>query len=259
MVEMMISPVGLGNQFLFHSGGGEPLAPGSFVPVVGSDKAKALIRDGIAVEPQHDDSISVILNRAKTLMELLNEAFGEGGNDATEIGQIVGNIKEILAEAKELAGMVKEAFGEERSDATEIGQIVGSMQETLASAKTLSGMLTDAMGEGSDATKIGTIVGYADSALANLGTITGPEGEVYVNLVESLKSLSSTLDSLDKTAAFIPGQLPQFMGIIMDLRTTLKTAEDVLVALTNNPLLRGGIPEKPQTQDGGISPWTIPF
>ena len=59
--------------------------------------------------------------------------------------------------------------------------------------------------------------------------------------------------------AVLPGQVPQLTGLISELRVTLKSAEDVLVALTNNPLLRGGIPQKLETQSGGTSPRDIQF
>jgi phospholipid/cholesterol/gamma-HCH transport system substrate-binding protein len=37
------------------------------------------------------------------------------------------------------------------------------------------------------------------------------------------------------------------------------TAEDVMVALTNNPLLKNGIPERVETRTGGTSPRDISF
>jgi len=48
-------------------------------------------------------------------------------------------------------------------------------------------------------------------------------------------------------------------GLLMDLRVTMKTAEDVLVALTNNPLLRGGVPSRTESQNTDISPRGIRF
>jgi phospholipid/cholesterol/gamma-HCH transport system substrate-binding protein len=67
------------------------------------------------------------------------------------------------------------------------------------------------------------------------------------------------LDNLDRATAFVPGQLPQIAGIIMDLRVTIKSVEDVLIALTNNPLLKKGVPDRLETHGGGTNPRGIRF
>jgi len=249
LVEMMISPVGLGNQFLFHSGRGDVLPEGTLVPAVGSAQARELIRQGLAVEPRHDDSISLLMNRASSILEELNRlvvqvnvAFGEG-TDETEIGKIAGSIQKTLAGVEVLPQTLD-------SGVNTVVQIIEEIQTDLK-----------------------PILVSIDSILANVTDITedltNPDGflfsildtdkEVYINLIESIKSIASILDNLDRTTAFIPGQLPQVAGLITDLRVTMKSAEDVLVALTNNPLLRGGVPQKPESQSGGTSPRNIRF
>jgi phospholipid/cholesterol/gamma-HCH transport system substrate-binding protein len=45
----------------------------------------------------------------------------------------------------------------------------------------------------------------------------------------------------------------------MDLRVTMKSAEDVLTALTNNPLLKGGVPERAESLNSGTNPRGIQF
>jgi len=83
--------------------------------------------------------------------------------------------------------------------------------------------------------------------------------DVYTGLVEMLGSITSMLDSLDKTVAFVPGQLPQVARLLVDLRATLQTANDVLVSLTNNPLLKGGVPTRNDSQNPDITPRGIRF
>ena len=67
------------------------------------------------------------------------------------------------------------------------------------------------------------------------------------------------LDNLEKTTAFLPSQGPQIAGLLVELRGTLRTAEDTLTALNNNPLLRGGVPPRVETQSGAASPRNIRF
>ena len=228
MVEMMVSPIGLGNQFLFHSGRGDLLAENSFIPAVGSVQARELVRQGLAVEPYHDDSITLLMNRVSIAFDNLNRILGE----------------------------VEEALGP-GSDYTEIGKIVGSVQKTLAGAEGIPKSVDQAMAELVPAlANINGILAQANDPNGTLFRIMDSDEAVYTNLVSSLGSVSSILDNLDKTTA---SQLPQIAGLIMELRTTIKSAEDVLVALANNPLLRKGVPERAESQSGGTSPRDIQF
>ena len=224
MVEIVISPIGLGSQFLFHSGNGQPLNEGDFVPVLGSPQAMIFVNMGLAEEPRQDDSISAIMNRVNAILEdvnlisaLFSEALGEGNTD-TEIGKIMGSVVQLMAGLEDIG--------------SEITPILADI-----------GGLTSALNE-------------PDGLLY---TALDTEGDVYLNLVQSLSSVSGILDNLDRTTAFIPGQLPQIAGLIFELRATLVAAEDVLIALTNNPLLRGGVPERLEVQSRDTSPRNIRF
>jgi len=240
-VEMMISPVGLGNQFLFHSGRGDVLVEGAFIPSAGSAQARELIRQGLAVEPRHDDSISVIMNKASAIMD--------------EVFRLLINVGEALGPG---------------DDTTEMGKIVGSIQRTLADAETLPKTLDNTVTEGMKIVE--DIIAELMPILSNMNALTAeladPDGfllsvldtdkDVYINMIKSLNSVSGILENLDRTVAFIPGQLPQIAGLLVELRVTLRTAEDVLTALTNNPLFRKGIPERIESQ-GSTSPRDIRF
>ncbi|MDR2182098.1 MAG: MlaD family protein, partial [Treponema sp.] len=104
LVEVMISPIGLGNQFLFHPGkGGSLLQPGDFVPAVNSEQGQEFIARGLADEPRHDDSISLLLNRASSVLDSANRTLREvndalrTGADTTAIGKIVGSVQRTMA------------------------------------------------------------------------------------------------------------------------------------------------------------------
>ena len=90
-------------------------------------------------------------------------------------------------------------------------------------------------------------------------SILDSEGDVYTDLIASLDAISGTLRNLEKTSDFIPSQLPQVALLLADLHTALRTAEDVLIALTNNPLLKGGIPQRKETRAGGVRPRDVEF
>jgi len=228
MVEVMISPIGLGNQFLLHPGRGDQLEEGAFVPVAGSAEARELIRLGLAPEPRHDDSITLLLNRVSSILAQVDEALGPGSN-TTEIGKIVGSLKDTLAGVESIPKTVEEILGE-------LEPVLASINTVLANVNTITAELADPENL--------------------LFTVLDTKKDVYVNLVSSLGSISSLLDNLDRT---LGGQLPQVAGLIMELRTTVKNADDVLVSLTNNPLLKRGVPDRVEGQSGGTNPRDIRF
>ena len=227
MVEMMVSPIGLGNQFLFHPGRGDVLAEGSFVPLVGTAQAREFIRQGLAAEPQRDDSITVIMNRVSSLLGYLDVALGPG-TDETEIGLIVGSIQRTLAGVEVLPDEVNVLLNDVN---VLLGELRAEINPILSNLGALTAELSDPDGL--------------------ISTALDTEGDIYTSLVDSLGSLSGMLDNLDRTTAFLPTQLPQIAGLITELRVTLRTAEEMLIAVTNNPLLRGGVPERPEPRTTG--------
>jgi phospholipid/cholesterol/gamma-HCH transport system substrate-binding protein len=257
MVELMVSPIGLGNQFLFHAGNGEDLlVSGDFVPAVGSTEARDLIRQGLADDPRHDDSISLLLNRASSVMDAVNRTLFQvneallTGTDATAIGRIVGGVDRTVAGLETIPGTVNST----------VDTVLKDVDELLADIDDVKRMLDNELD------RINPILANLNALTTELAnpdgtvmTILDASGPIYLSLVDSLKSVSGILDNLDRTTAFIPGQMPALAGVITDLRVTLKTAEDVLVALTNNPLLRKGIPAKVEVQSSGTSPRDIQF
>jgi len=228
VVELQVSPIGLGNQFLFYAGKGEILEAGAFIPPFGSAQARQLMRQGLTEEVQRDDSISVLLSRISSIMGQLDEALGEG-TDATEIGKMIISLNKTLAGVEALPNSLDNT----------INGIRLQLNPILANLSALTGELNDPDGL--------------------IYTVLDTDKDFYTNLVKILVSVTSMIDGLDRTISFIPSQLPQVAGLLMDLRVTMKSAEDVLVALTNNPLLRGGVPKRTDSQNTDISPRGIRF
>ena len=232
MVELMVSPIGLGNQFLFHPGIGTGLVPeGGFIPDANSPEARNLVRQGLANAPWHDDSISLLLNRASSVLAALDDAF-RTGTEATTIGRTMAGIEGIPDAFDRTADSV--IFG-----INNIVRQLNALEPILRDLNTISAMMAD---------PDGSVASFLDA-----------DGEIYVNLVSSLSSIAGILEDLERTASFIPGQLPQLAGLVTDLRVALRSAQDVIIALTNNPLLRRGIPERIDVQSSGTSPRDIRF
>jgi phospholipid/cholesterol/gamma-HCH transport system substrate-binding protein len=246
LVEIIVSPIGLGNQFLFHPGlGVDQIAEDGLIPSVTSAEGKAIAARGLAQVPVHDDSISLILSRLSSTLDSANDALGD-------VSRIASQVEEAL----------------EGNDQTAIGRIVRNTEQSIAGIENMTEELPLIVNDSlvSIIDDIRPIIANLDELSAKLNAPDGSvslllrsDGEVYTNIVSALQAVSGTMDNLEKTSAFLPAQLPQLAVLISDFRNTLKSAEDVLIALSNNPLLKNGIPERLETRSGGTSPRDISF
>jgi len=106
------------------------------------------------------------------------------------------------------------------------------------------------------------IEAIADQAAAPTGTIMAildGEGEFHSNLENAIGSLAGIIENLNRISFFIPEMLPQIAVLINELNTIMLSAQDVLIAVANNPLLKGGVPDRVETGPGGASPRNLDF
>jgi phospholipid/cholesterol/gamma-HCH transport system substrate-binding protein len=242
LVDISISPVGLGNQFRFYAGlGSEQIAEGSIIPSAASLEGQGFLGQGLAFIPKQDDSISMILSQVNsvlanidTLTRDLGGAF-EGTSD-TSLGRTLGNIEEVTQGLSGIPDMLQETVNGVMGN---IDRIIESTQPILANLQLVSDDLSD---------PDGTIAQVLDS-----------KGPVYANLVSTLESISGAMDSLERTAAYVPAQLPQITVMLTEVQGVLNSVEDVLTAVLNNPLLKNGVGNRVENQPTGTSMRDIPF
>ncbi|MDR2433937.1 MAG: MlaD family protein [Treponema sp.] len=241
LVDINVSPIGLGSQFRFYPGLGEQGIPeGEVVPSLDSPEGKALIQSGLAAIPVQEDRITLLINRLTVLLEdvdalvlILGDALE--GTDATSLGRIFQGVEAAVAQAQGLAGTVNHDLN---GILGEVNTLLGSLHPIIANVDTLSQKVVEPEG------------------LVSRVLDTRDPDSVYASLESSLKSVSKILGNLDKTSELLPRETA---GILKEVRTTLKTLEEVLVALTNNPLLKNGIPAQVQTQSSGARARDISF
>jgi phospholipid/cholesterol/gamma-HCH transport system substrate-binding protein len=103
---------------------------------------------------------------------------------------------------------------------------------------------------------------FTDQLAAPSGTamsILDNNGPVYSSITEALNSITRIMGNLEKVIEFVPAQLPQVAILLSDLHTALVEAEKMIIALNNNPLLRGGVPEVKETGPGAAAPRDLDF
>jgi ABC-type transporter Mla subunit MlaD len=234
--------VGLGNQFLFYAGlGSEPIAEGELIPSASSAEGKAALRRHIAFIPKQDDSISMIISQVNSALENidgltknLNDAFT--GTSGTSLGRTMGSVEAAAGNLAEMPAVLREAMDALLSD---IDRIMESTQPILDNLKLVSEDLSDPEGA--------------------VAQVLDAEGPVYTNLSSTLESVSGAMKSLEKTAAYVPAQLPQITVMLTEIQEVLDSVEDVLTAILNNPLLRNGVGERVKNQPTGTNMRDLAF
>jgi phospholipid/cholesterol/gamma-HCH transport system substrate-binding protein len=208
---------------------------------VNSDDGREYIEKGLVVIQGQDDSITVIITRVNTLLQNINGVVRElrdafRGTDATALGRTVTGVEGAV---KAAASLVENTDAALQPSLANIEQITLQMQSVIGDLKTLTAELAN-----------------PDSLVLTVLDVDGP---VYTNLEKSLKSVAGTLASVEATAGTFPVQMSQLAALILDFRSALEAAEDVIIAMRNNPLLKNGVPNRDQSRTGGTSPRDVAF
>jgi phospholipid/cholesterol/gamma-HCH transport system substrate-binding protein len=231
VVELQASPIGLGNSFLFHPGRGTDKIPeGSMIPEINSPQARLLARMGLVNKLDSTDSINNIFNQAIAVLAVVDAALtGEGGENDPILEQIIKNIDDVVKMLQ-----------------TQLSPIMAQLSPIMAQLNPIMDNLETVTTQMSAPS--GTVMSILDS-----------EGPIVTDLSTALNSLAGIVENLERTSDFVPAQLPQIAVLIADLNVMLRSAQDVLTAIANNPLLRGGIPQRVESGPGGASHRNLEF
>jgi phospholipid/cholesterol/gamma-HCH transport system substrate-binding protein len=223
ILEMVTSPIGLGTQLLFHPGKGDKLAePGSFIPLADSEEGKDLVERGLVDIPVKDDTITRLLAGVNPLIENANKTVVTVNRTLTEINRA-------------LAG---ESSGP-------LGSIVNDASGAVANIQRISKNLeatTDAIRD-----PTGLVPRLLD-AKGSIKTILDDKNELYNSINGSLVEMQKTLKNLQDITGSLSDEMPSIAVTLDESRTAIKQAQDVLIGLKNNPLLKGGIPDRVERQ-----------
>jgi len=245
LVEVIISPIGLGNSFIFHPGRGSELVPeGMEIPDVNSVRGRQIIAAGMVERLESSDGISniissvnVILSDLSALVKTIDVSLaGSDGADELTLGQILLNVESVTAD---ITNLVKNIDGNLSPIFDNVQNVFDDVQIVLSDVQTVTDQLSDPSG---------TVM-----------SILGTDGTLYTNLADAIESLAGIIENLEKTSAFLPAQLPQIGVIISDVSDVIRAAQNVLISVANNPLLKGGIPEHKVTSPGAASPRDMEF
>jgi phospholipid/cholesterol/gamma-HCH transport system substrate-binding protein len=231
IVELQSSPIGLGNSFLFYPGKGKNIIDeGSVIPEKSSFQAVWFVQMGLADIPVTEDSIGNIINQVSILVETVNKSIGK-----------------ILEDAELTLGGVSDI----------VQNISSQLNPILANVETLTGDINSKVNP--ILTNVGTFTNQLAAPSGTAMSILDNNGPVFSSITEALNSITSIMGNLEKVIEFVPAQLPQVAILLSDLQSAIAEAEKLIIALNNNPLLRGGVPEQKETGPGAAAPRDLDF
>ena len=214
IVELSVSPIGLGSSFTLFPGTGSTTIPsGREIFRKDSMPGKKYIADGLVRMSDSSDSISVLLGKVSTILADVHELLGNlnnalEGSGESPFTEIISNLSDLTAMLSDTEdGAVPKLLGKD---------IAKNLTETLA---TLNNMVNSS--EGAVPKLLGKEI--SDQINAILGNIT---------------PILSDVNDMTGTAS------PEINEMLVQVNTLLLQVEDLMTGLNNNPLIRGGIPDR---------------
>lgn len=203
LVELVVSPIGLGGQFLLHPGfSKEMLPPGSMIYSTESPQGRKIIDEKKCFVINSTDSIGVLLSKVSTLIENLNK--------------ITGDLSYALSGQKSMFNASRQETKVEQLFAN-ITEITKNLSDLTKGLSNPTGIVPLVMGEEFEM-KISEIL-----------------NSVAI-LAESLEGTGTKAESI------IDQNSPQIESILAQLDSLMIQLQDVMEGVKNNPLIRKGVP-----------------
>lgn len=277
ILELVISPIGLGNQLLFHPGRSDkPLEERSFIPSLESPEGRRIVAQNLVDRPPKDDTITRLISNVNPLIENVNatvvqleRALGQV-NDAvagTGSGPVADSLRDasaIIAQVNETVGSAGPRVDRMMADVEgSLPMILARVESSIDSVKALAESAV-VIGKNFEATSeaLRDPTGLVPRLLDPKGSLKTflDDGDRLFNRVDnSLAEVEQALGNLEGSTAALAAQMPRIAATIDDARAAIVSAQDVLEGLKNNPLLRGGIPERVNPQAAPTSLRTTDF
>ncbi len=248
LVEMSVSPIGLGTQILFHPGKGETLIPdGSYIPEASSEQGQAIVLQELAEIPPKDDTVTRLLANVNPLLENVNRTLVEvnkafAGTSTGPLGKTILQLPDTVAGVNSVLGNVNgiaaTANAEIEGLLDQVELVVASVQGIAMNLEETSAALRDPTG----------LVPKLLDPKGSIATLLDDKNVLFNKITSMLTEIEKSVKSLSAISSSLNAEMPKIAAILNESRTALQKAQDVLEGLKNNPLIKGGIPERTEQQ-----------
>jgi phospholipid/cholesterol/gamma-HCH transport system substrate-binding protein len=204
-----------------------------------------LVRQGRVNSPKEDDAITNIVGgvapimaNVNTTLEQLNELLGSvnaavKGKSQGPLGTIVkdaqGIVTNIGATTRTINKSLDGTFGQ-------VNELLANLNAISANLKITSDQLKDPKG----------LVPKLLDPKGSMATFLDDNNALFDRVDTILKTVNESIVEVREFAKFINTTRPQIIGVLEEGREAVSKGKDVLEGLKNNPLLKGGIPERVQ-------------
>ena len=240
VLELYISPIGLGSGLVLHPGrtiAGSPadlvIPENSFIPSTDFEEGRKLMEAGLVEVPASEDPVTKILGSVESVLGNLDSAL-------SSINVFMASLRSGIEGTGE--GSLSGFFAKTESFATTLDSTMDTVSNRLERILTdLTSVTTNLKS---------TSVEFADPT----GLITkllDPKGSfarllddnelLFGNIDQILSDIKETAGQIREFSEFVNDTSPKINVLLEDGREAVKKAKNVLEGISNNPLIRGGI------------------
>jgi phospholipid/cholesterol/gamma-HCH transport system substrate-binding protein len=258
ILELTVSPIGLGSQLLFHPGLGETqLSEGAFIPTADSIEGETLIEQELVLIPPKDDTITRLLANVNPLLENTNKTVVTINRTLTEVnralaGQSTGPLGNIVTDASAAAaalpGTMEDVDAVIEDVQVQVSELMAQVNGLLVQVSSLLSEF-EAIGSNVAATteSIRDPTGLVPKLLdpsGSLKTLLDDDNALYKKILSIVGEADKSVKSLQSIITGLNGEMPKVAAVLNETRTAIQQAQDVLEGVKNNPLIKGGVTER---------------
>ncbi len=203
----------------------------------------------------------------KQVISLLAEVEDVIGDLSANVDQLTGQAGGVIEEATGTIAQVDDII---KSTLDQVDGIIQKTDTVMANVATISSDFTRVSSNIESLSKnLEAMSGHLKDPKGIVKTVLDPKGsvatllddgnELYDQIQSILKDVEKSVNQLAAFVQYVNSTAPQITGILEEGKQTLDSGKNVLEGVKNNPLIRGGIPERkdqPTTftsnRDGGF-------
>ncbi|TVQ98923.1 MAG: MCE family protein [Spirochaetaceae bacterium] len=227
LIQLVSNPLGIGGGLVFHQGmfPSDPIPEGSLIPTITSAQGRELVRSNLVRLPDQDDTINQLIDQVGPIMRNVEEI--------TEILTVV------LADIA--ATMQGTGEGPIQDMVNQTNRLLREAETVMVNASTISDNVAAITEEFRDPT--GIVPRLLDPS-GSIATFLDDDDALFLQIEAILEGMNRSINEVADFATFVNAQSPELLFMLEEGREALSVGQDVLEGLRNNPLLRGGIPER---------------
>ncbi len=249
VLELAGSPLGLGGGSLrFHPGRGEgpPVEELAFIPSLELQEGKALVAAGLVEMPEGQDMIGSLVGQLQPILAEVSATLVSVHAMTDSItrnlaGQGPGPLAGILNNLTQTSNRINVLLERVDGLATDLAKVTTEASGVMQNVTGITDNIEATTAAMRDPT--GLVPKLLDPK-GSVATLLNDNNQLFDQIQASLQEVNAIIRQLSQFSTFVNSTQPQIIGLLEKGKTALDQGADVLEAVKNNPLLKGGVPER---------------